>query len=221
MRKDIPEVGVSFFACLRTKVFVNQKRNRTIYGVIRNLLKNGRRAMKKPLTAAEYFDLICNRLVEKGLMPDEILDYRLSTMDTVPIRSYAFDIRNNLDYGESEGIYLDLAIRFYEDGEKKCRALGTFKTLHDTPEAMRIMAKLLADFIVEERAYVSANLDDFNWMGVDVYAVNEEGNRYGWGYSCYDMEQAMKRKDELLKKYQRVVIRDNATRKEQIYQDDK
>ncbi len=172
---------------------------------------------KKPITTAEYFDLICKLLDEKGLMPNDILDYRLGAFQPVPIRTYEFSIRNNLDYGGSEGIYLDLAIEYWEERERKIKELGTFKTLHDTPEAMRIMAKLLADFIVEERAYVNANLDDFTWTGKDVYAVNEEGVRYGWGYSCANEKSAIKCRDELLRKYPRVAIRDNATRTETIY----
>lgn len=32
------------------------------------------------------------------------------------------------------------------------------------------------------------------------------------------MEAALKRKDDLLKKYNKVIVRDNATRKEKIYE---
>ena len=38
-----------------------------------------------------------------------------------------------------------------------------------------------------------------------------------WGYTCGTMEAALKKKDELLKNHQQVVVRDNATRKEKIY----
>ncbi|MCC8045160.1 MAG: hypothetical protein LIP12_06640, partial [Clostridiales bacterium] len=48
-------------------------------------------------------------------------------------------------------------------------------------------------------------LDDFTWTGVDVYALKEDGTRSGWGYSCCSEEAAMKRKDELLRKYSAVV----------------
>ena len=82
---------------------------------------------------------------------------------------------------------------------------------------MHTMADLLADFIIEEYAYVNANLDDFTWEGADVYSFDNAGKRISWGYSCASMEAALKRKDELLKKYPRVVVRDNATRKEKIF----
>ena len=82
---------------------------------------------------------------------------------------------------------------------------------------MHIMAALLADFILEERAYVNANLDDFTWEGADVYPFDESGNRLKWGYSCNNMEAALKRKDELIEKHPQVIVRDNATRKEKVF----
>lgn len=106
-------------------------------------------------------------------------------------------------------------MKFTQGTQKK--RLGTFKTLEDSRDAMYIMGKLLADFIVEERAYVNANLDDFTWEGMEVRAFDGADKRLGWSYSCMDMENALKRKNELLLKYPRVVIRDNATREEKSY----
>lgn len=173
--------------------------------------------MNKPMTTEEYFDKVCEILKEKGVMPD-ILDYGLATHDPVPMKTYEFNIRNNLDYGGSEGIYLDLWIEYYEDKEKRICGVGTFKTLRDDKEAMHIMANLLADFVIEERAYVNANLDDFTWEGADVHPLDDAGERLNWGYSCHSMESALKKKDELLKKYPQVIVRDNATRKERIFE---
>ena len=72
---------------------------------------------------------------------------------------------------------------------------------------MHTMAGLLADFIIEEHTYVNEHLDDFTWEGVDVYALDEKGKRCEWGYTCCDMEAALHRKDELLKKYPQVIVR--------------
>ena len=80
------------------------------------------------------------------------------------------------------------------------------------------MAGLLADFTIEEYAYVNANIDDFTWEGADVHAFDGDGKQCSWGYTCSTMEAALNKKDELLKKYPQVVIRDNSTRKEKIYQ---
>lgn len=171
---------------------------------------------KKPMTTEELFNKICDILKEKELMPDN-LDYALATHDPVPMTTYEFNIRNNLDYGGSEGIYIDLWIETYRDNEKVVNALGTFKTLREDREGMRIMGKLLADFIVEENAYVNTNLDDFTWKGADVHPIDGEGKRLSWGYSCPSMESALKKKDELLNKYPSVTVRNNATREETVY----
>ena len=172
--------------------------------------------MDKPMTTAELFKKIQSILKEKGKLPD-ILDYGLADSSPVPIRTYEFELKSNLAYGGSEGIYLDLYIEFYEEDERCIRGLGTFKTLREDAGGMHIMAALLADFIIEENTYVNKNLDDFTWQGADVHAFDTSGNRLSWGYTCKSMESALKKKDELLKDYPQVVVRDNATRKETIY----
>ena len=134
--------------------------------------------LKKPMTTEEFFDKMCEILKEKGMMPD-ILDYALATSESVPMKTYEYGIRNNLDYGGSEGrttssgrwfcadrsgaeTYLDFWIEYYdEDGDRQRRSLGTIKTLREDDEAMHIMANLLADFVTQQRRFVNANLDDF------------------------------------------------------------
>ena len=191
-------------------------------------------ARKRPMTTEGLFDTICKILKEKGKLPD-ILDYGLATHSPVSITNYEYGLKNKLDYGGNEGIYLDLWIEYTAEGKKCANGLGTFKTLRTDDEAIHIMAALLADFIIEEYAYVNANLDDFTWgarhpgdvgsaltgverRGVDVHVIEGSGEKSKWGYSCGTMEAALKRKDELLMKYNKVIVRDNATRKEKIYE---
>jgi hypothetical protein len=172
--------------------------------------------MKRPMTTEELFEKIMGILREKDKLPN-ILDYGLATHRPVPITNYEFDLKNNLNYGGNEGIYLDLWIEYSVDGQKQRKELGTFKTLSTDNESMHIMATLLADFIIEEYAYVNANLDDFTWEGFDVHPIDESGKHSQCGYSCATTEAVLKRKDELLRKYPKVAVRDNATRKEKIY----
>lgn len=176
----------------------------------------GKPVIRRPITTEEYFNKICSILKEKALMPD-ILDYALATNNPIPMTTYEFDLKSSLAYGGSEGIYLDLWIEYHCGTERIQKSLGTFKTLREDREAMQIMGRLLADFIVEEHTYVNANLDNFTWEGADVHAVDDNGKKIDWGYSCGSMERALIKKDELLKKYPSVIVRDNATRKEKIY----
>ena len=172
--------------------------------------------MTRPMTTEELFEKINSILKEKGKLLD-ILDYGLATSNPIPIRTYEFDLRNSLNYGGNEGIYLDLWIEYLVENEKRRAAIGTYKTLYEDDNAMHIMASLLADFMLEEHSYVNKNLDDFTWEGADVHALEENGERMNWGYTCGTMEAALKKKDELLKHHQQVVVRDNAIRKEKIY----
>ena len=172
--------------------------------------------MTRPMTTEELFEKINSILKEKSKIPD-ILDYSLATGNPIPIRTYEFDLRNSLNYGGNEGIYLDLWIEYQVENEKRRAAIGTYKTLYEDDNAMHIMASLLANFIIEEHSYVNNNLDDFTWEGADVHTLKENGERVNWGYTCGTMEAALKKKDELLKHHQQVIVRDNATRKEKIY----
>lgn len=173
--------------------------------------------MTRPMTTEELFEKINSILKEKSKIPD-ILDYGHATSNPIPIRTYEFDLRNSLNYGGNEGIYLDLWIEYWVENEKRRAAIGTYKTLYEDDNAMYIMASLLANFIIEEYSYVNKNLDDFTWEGADVYALKDNGDRVNWGYTCGTMEAALKKKDELLKHHKKVVVRDNATRKEKIYE---
>ena len=173
--------------------------------------------MTRPMTTEELFEKINSILIEKSKIPD-ILDYSLATSNPVPIRTYEFDLRSSLNYGGNEGIYLVLWIEYMEENEKRRAVIGTYKTLYEDADAMHIMASLLANFIIEEHSYMNKNLDDFTWEGADVYALKDNGDRVNWGYTCGTMEAALKRKDELLKQYKKVVVRDNTTRKEKIYE---
>jgi hypothetical protein len=177
-----------------------------------------KKSKSKPMTTVELFNKICSLLEENGQMP-EILDYKQETSKSAPITTYEFEFCNDLHYGGNEGIYLRIGlVRTLNAGNLACDyPLGTFKTLNTSPEAMRTMGILLADFIVTGRKYVNDNLDDFTWEGADVYPIRKDGRRAGWSYSCSSMERALERKDELLEKYESVIVRDNETREEAVY----
>lgn len=172
--------------------------------------------MNKPMTTRDLFNKICNILKEKGRLPD-ILEYGSPASNPVPVTTYEYELGSKLAYGGNEGIYLDLWIEYSSGREEARQKLGAFKTLHESADAMRLMAGLLADFIIEESAYVNANLDDFTWEGVDIHAYDKDGKKCSCGYTCSTMEDALNKKDRLLEKFPKIVVRDNATRKEKTF----
>lgn len=112
--------------------------------------------MTRPMTTTEFFDTISDILKEKDKISG-ILDYGLGTHNPILLKTCEFNLKSNLDYGGSEGIYLDLWIEYFEGNERSIHDLGTFKTLEDDDEAMHIMAYLLADFILEATDYIGRN----------------------------------------------------------------
>lgn len=172
--------------------------------------------MNKPMTTEDLFNKIYNILKEKGRLPD-ILEYGSAVRNPVPITTYKYELGSKLAYGGNEGIYLDIWMEYSAVREKTRQKLGVFKTLYESSDAMRTMAGLLADFIIEESAYVNANLDDFTWEGVDIHVFDKDGKQCGWGYTYNTMEDALNKKDKLLRKFSKIVVRDNATRKEKIF----
>lgn len=174
--------------------------------------------MDRPMTTSEFFDKLCEILKAGGMMPD-ILDYGIAERKGIPMRTSEFSLRSCLDYGGSEGIYLDLWIEYEEEGSRTRARLGTFKTLEDDRSAMRIMAVLLADIIVEGYAYVRKNSDDFTWEGFRVYAIDGAGKKSAWYYECASEKQALEKKEELVGKYPAVIVRSNSTKRETTYGD--
>lgn len=168
------------------------------------------------MNTATFFQKICDRLAEKNQMP-KILDYVLLNDSDRLITSPEFILKENPDYGGSEGIYLDLEIEPVQKGERANVSLGTFKTLWEDPEAMEIMGTLLADFLVEAYASVRKHPDDFSWEGYQVCAFDEAGKKQKWSYCCENPEEAKMRKEELLLEYPKVTIRENATRKKRNF----
>lgn len=174
----------------------------------------------KPMTTDDLFNNICDSLKEKGKWP-EILDYALGENEryAVELKTSDIELKNNLDYGGSEGIYLDLWLDIYDEENSTSNKVkfGTFKTLEDGDKAMHIMATLLADFILEEKRYVREHRADFNWKGMCFYPADENGQEYGWGRYCYTDQELEEQKKVFLEKYPMLIIRNFETREEFIY----
>ena len=147
---------------------------------------------KTPYTNKELFDAVNEILKEKSLLPD-ILDYGLSSYTKESVDSYAFSPAFKLDYGDSEGIYLDVAIVGSFNNTQKTISLGTYKTLSDGDDAMHAMAALEADFLIALHKLVNENLQDFTWSGYDLIPLDEDGNRKAnsWGYEIQNPEKIM------------------------------
>lgn len=171
--------------------------------------------VKKP-TNQFLFDKVVEILKEQGKLPD-ILDYSLHEHTPKEFSDYQFNCGYMLDYGGSEGIYLDVFVKgLCDETENHSRVfLGTFKTLQTSEDAMVEMGKLAGYFSFALSKYVNSNLDYFTWKGFDVNFYKEDDS-YAFGYSCSTKEKAMQRAEENKEKYAKVILRDNRTREETI-----
>ncbi len=178
--------------------------------------------MKKHLyTNTEIFKLIMNQLQSENRAPD-ILEYALAESGPVEIRNYEFDILGAVNYGSSEGIYVDLFLRGnigYGWNGKEHTRLGTIKTLRTDDDAFRQMAVLMADFQIAATRFVNAHLDDFTWLGFDIdyFRTGEAERSYGVtmkGVKSFD--EAVEEAKRTLKRfpyYVKAVITHNADEK--------
>lgn len=174
-----------------------------------------------PFTTKEFFEKIRLLLIDNGEMPQNLLDYALSTNTIKQIRDCEFDVKMDVHYGGNEGIYLvmylegNIGDKSEDNRQGKTYQLGTFKTLVETKEALQQMALLGANFIYAARSYVDKNLDDFIWTGYRVAAYDSEG-KHKIGYISPTLERARELKAKLEERYPEcyVPIIDLATRKE-------
>ena len=117
---------------------------------------------KQPYTTAELFNIVNNSLEEKGLLPD-ILDYGLPEHSEIFIKDYGWDLIGIVNFGSSEGIYLDLFCvgETGNPGRNKVR-VGTYKTLYETKEAFKSLGALNAEFVYEVKDFVKSHFEDFD-----------------------------------------------------------
>ena len=82
-------------------------------------------------TAGEVFRELEQRLDSMGMLPDEYFLMNSEWENGREIPRCA-DIFVTTDYGESEGVYVDLYLKWYEDGKRFIKSYATGKTLGET-----------------------------------------------------------------------------------------
>ena len=169
---------------------------------------------KNPYTTAELFNIIDKKLKENGKLPG-ILDYGLPEHSDIQIKSYEWDLIGIVNFGGSEGIYLDLYCRGETGNDTKQVPVGTYKTLHEDLDAFKEMGDLNAEFVFETRSLVNKNMDDFTWMGYNIYEQDAE-DRIIPRYEVRDWKRALSVADEMAKDRRhpvnRILLRENSTR---------
>lgn len=128
-------------------------------------------------------DAVIERMKEKGLLP-EILDYAIASSAgyQYEVCDLDFEVKCDVNYGGSEGIYLDTCLEgvFGHGDENITAPFITFKTLEESDEALRTMCNLQADCMIATREYLKEHADEFKRKGVRM--TREDGLE---DYDCY------------------------------------
>ena len=120
------------------------------------IIKEG--SKKTPLTAADIFNAVAQRIKDKDAYPEIVNSAVPGRPDyAVPVPTGKYAVRSNL-WVESEGICLSIWIEFEErENHKRWGHAGTFKTRERSDSATYAMAKLLADYLIEDSAFRKEN----------------------------------------------------------------
>ena len=134
---------------------------------LRRFAEQHTRALQKGIenqrmTGGELFKRVMERAMENGDLArfDAIGDYSLADdMEKGKLCSYEFDLLPAVNFGGSEGIYIDCSLRgkFDESGRKSIH-IGTLKTLDTGLDACKVMGELCGALLYHENRYVNDNL---------------------------------------------------------------
>lgn len=148
----------------------------------------------KRYTNTELMKLVVEKVKQAGdyTKAEGILDYFLpEKYNTVRLTNYEFDFHAIADFGGSEGIYLDCALKGkFDNSGNDCCMMGTFKTLKDDLESMKIMAELGGILYFHLTSFVNQNLnsitpdEELKWLAMheaerqlDSYLLSERYER--------------------------------------------
>ncbi|WP_444658517.1 hypothetical protein ACRQV7_13270 [Caproiciproducens sp. R2] len=117
---------------------------------------------KQRMTGGQLFDRIIEQAKENGDLArfDAIDEYILDdTSYKGKLCSYEFDLLPAMNFGGSEGIYIDCYLKgkFDESGRDSLH-IGTIKTLDTNLDACKVMGELCGALMYHENRFVNENL---------------------------------------------------------------
>lgn len=132
---------------------------------------------KTPYTMGELFQILKEKVSSSCDINQYQLDYQISgwsSDQTMKLRRENIWLNGVVEYGGSEGIYIDLSL--YEDtGEKtEARGFATIKTLDESDESLYRMAELMIRYKLALKELIRENEEDFRWEGFSVYPVVDD-----------------------------------------------
>jgi hypothetical protein len=134
---------------------------------VNNFAEQHRRTLRRDIdnqrmTGGQLFEKFMERARENGDTArfDEIGDYVLSeSLEKGKLCSYEFDMLPIVNFGGSEGIYIDCSLRGkFDDSGRNSLHIGTLKTLRTDLDACKVMGELCGALMYHSSRFVNENL---------------------------------------------------------------
>ena len=117
---------------------------------------------KLRMTGEQLFSGVMERARENGDLArfEGICEYVLpEDRDQPKLCRYEFDMLPAVNFGGSEGVYIDCGLRGkFDESDRNALGIGTIKTLATDLEACKIMGELCGALLYHESAYVNEKL---------------------------------------------------------------
>lgn len=134
----------------------------------------GEKSMRKtPYTTELFYRTISEKVLNENPDIKGIIDYSLPAQNGRLMKSIEISPVITIDYGGSEGIYLNFSLKFEDD---TIVHIGTVKTLLESDDAMYLMGKLNAALVIETYRFLNNNNIDFTWHGYRISECDSKGN---------------------------------------------
>lgn len=128
---------------------------------------------KTPYTTELFYRTISEKVLNENPDIKGIIDYSLPAPNGRLMKSIEISPVITIDYGGSEGIYLNFSLKFEDDAIVH---IGTVKTLLESDDAMYLMGKLNAALVIETYRFLNNNNIDFTWHGYRISECDSKGH---------------------------------------------
>ncbi len=164
--------------------------------------------MKKKISYEDIMYEIIDSLEKEGLLPNH-LDYvsvgkydDFSKVKITNLESERLELKYSLDYGGSEGIYLDVeAYDFrYPDSDKWVNVL-TIKTLNTDDSSMADMAGIIGNISIKFRKFIDDNWELLSRVGYRIYGKKDKNDKCGISSMVLSKDKIQETLEKMMKNY--------------------
>ena len=165
--------------------------------------------MKKKISYEDIMNEVVSSLEKEGLLPkhldyicvekhDDFVKSKITNIDY----SDRLDLKFRLDYGSSEGIYLNVeAYDFRYPYSDKWVNVLTIKTLNTDDSSMCDMANIIGNIVIKYRQFISENRELLNRVGYRISAKKDKNDKASVSYSGLSKSTIKENLEDMMKNF--------------------